>query len=48
MNYLGQKIESKKGGDLQKINVSNLQNGAYFIRLIFDNQSITKKIRVQH
>jgi hypothetical protein len=48
MNYLGQKIESKKGEDLRKINVSNLPNGAYIIRLLFDNQSITKKIMVQH
>jgi hypothetical protein len=48
MNYLGQKIEMKKGEDLRKINVSNLPNGAYIIRLVFDNQSITKKIMVQH
>jgi Secretion system C-terminal sorting domain len=48
MNYLGQKIGIKKGENLQKINVSNLPNGAYFMRLLFDNQSITKKIVIQH
>jgi Secretion system C-terminal sorting domain len=48
VNYLGQKIKVEKGDNLQKINVSNLPNGAYFIRLLFDNQSITKKIMVQH
>jgi hypothetical protein len=48
MNYLGQKIERKKGEDLRKINVSNLPNGSYFVRLVFDNQSITKKIMIQH
>jgi hypothetical protein len=48
MNYLGQKIKVEKGGNLQKIDVSNLPNGAYFIRLLFDNQSITKKIMIQH
>ncbi len=48
MNYLGQKIKVEKGDNLQKINVSNLPNGAYVIRLVFDNQSITKKIVIQH
>lgn len=48
MNYLGQKVETKKGENLRKINVSNLPNGAYFVRLVFDNQGITKKIMVQH
>jgi hypothetical protein len=48
MNYLGQKIKVEKGDNLQKINVSNLPNGAYFIRFLFDNQSVTKKMMVQH
>jgi hypothetical protein len=48
MNYLGQKLWLKKGENLQKINVSNLPSGAYFVRLLFDNQSFTKKIVVQH
>jgi Secretion system C-terminal sorting domain len=48
MNYLGQIMWIKKGENLQKINVSNLPNGAYFVRLLFDNQSVTKKIRIQH
>jgi hypothetical protein len=48
MNYLGQKMWIKKGENLQKINVSNLPNDAYVVRLLFDNQSITKKIMVQH
>lgn len=48
INYLGQKIETKKGEDLRKISVSNLPNGAYFVRLLFDNQSVTKKIMIQH
>jgi Secretion system C-terminal sorting domain len=48
MNYLGQKIKVGKGDNLQKINVSNLPDGAYVIRLLFDNQSVTKKIVIQH
>ncbi len=48
MNYLGQKISVNKLGNNQKINVSNVPNGVYFLRLLFDNQSITKKILIQH
>ena len=48
MNYLGQKISINKLENNQKINVFNLPNGAYFLRLLFDNQSVEKKIIVEH
>jgi hypothetical protein len=48
MNYLGQKISVHKLENNQKLNISDVPNGAYFLRLFFDNQIITKKIVIQH
>jgi hypothetical protein len=48
MNYLGQKMRFNTLENNQKIDVSNWPNGAYFLRLLFDNQSVTKKILILH
>ena len=47
-NYLGQTISVYSSKNNEKINVSNVPNGVYFLRLWFDNQQVVKKIIVQH
>jgi Secretion system C-terminal sorting domain len=48
LNYLGQTISVSASSDKQKVNVSNVPNGIYFLRLSFDNQQVVKEIIVQH
>ncbi len=48
INYLGQTISVHSSPNNQKINVSNVPNGVYFLNLDFDNQQVVKKIIVQH
>lgn len=47
-NNLGQIISVFSSVDNQKINVSNVHNGVYFLRLQFENQQVVKKIVVEH
>lgn len=48
INYLGQKTSVSTSENNQKIDVSTVPNGVYFLNLWFDNQRVVKKIMVQH
>jgi hypothetical protein len=47
-NDLGQTISIYSLENNPKINVSNVPNGVYLLRLQFDNQQVVKKIVIQH
>jgi Secretion system C-terminal sorting domain len=48
VNNLGQIISVNASENKQKINVLNIPDGIYLLRLQFDNQQVVKKIIIQH
>jgi len=44
---LGKQVFQQKGNTSESINVSNLNNGLYFVRLTANNISVTKKLAIR-
>ena len=48
-NIAGKTVYSNKNlKDKSKIDISNLTNGTYFVRLQSNNNTITKKLSIKH